>query len=617
MDERKKRGKNRLPIIIFFLLFISTINYFGNGITMEGLAAPSEHIVQLAFFYESDSEDNLESIEQIILDVEDIYSNLDVAWYDVTDRENETLAGNFFNGYNVPEEENFDYPFLFIGDFYFSYDTINSSSISEVIEGYEGTDVALWPEWTVTWSTGLAFFYNSSSPYITGSGNSALSIIRSLDRIHVHSIIIDLNDSEHNNDLLQEYFIEYSGARQSAEVAVFIGNDSHFLRDDEITYGRLNDTLLLFADRTTPLKNVSVNDSSRERNDEICVLIFYYPTCRECVEALDYVREMKRKDPRLNVTEYNCLKRENEALKQTYFEHFGLPRRKWGPLGVIIGDEVYTNPDDLEAGFENEVKRYPEGCDCPELDVDEDLPEKVFRSFGIMGIIIAGIIDGVNPCAFVTIIFFTSYLLIRKKEKRDIFFVGLSFTLGVFITYLLMGIGIYRLLYYIKNLSTISSLMYPITGVMALIFGIYSILDYIKVKRGKAKEMTLQLPDSVKKLSRKTIRTHLKSKNMIILAAFTGAVVSLLEFMCTGQVYLPTIVLVIGNPDLRARALFYLVIYNLMFIWPLVVIFFAAYYGATSKKLVSIFEKHLGLTKILMAVLFFILAAFMFVLSYS
>jgi len=146
--------------------------------------------------------------------------------------------------------------------------------------------------------------------------------------------------------------------------------------------------------------------------------------------------------------------------------------------------------------------------------------------------------------------------------------------------------------------------------------GIFSIFDYYKVKKGRSKEMSLQLPGPIKKMTRKVIRRHTRSKYILAMALFTGILISLLEFMCTGQVYLPTIIYIAGIPGYRGRAFIYLVLYNVMFILPLIAIFLAVYFGTSSKKIVSTFQKRLGLVKLLLAALFFGLAAFMFMYTY-
>ena len=65
----------------------------------------------------------------------------------------------------------------------------------------------------------------------------------------------------------------------------------------------------------------------------------------------------------------------------------------------------------------------------------------------------------------------------------------------------------------------------------------------------------------------------------------SGFVVSILEFTCTGQVYLPTILFVTNIPSMRVSATSYLVLYNVMFIVPLLIIFGIVYWGVTSEQL--------------------------------
>jgi len=93
----------------------------------------------------------------------------------------------------------------------------------------------------------------------------------------------------------------------------------------------------------------------------------------------------------------------------------------------------------------------------------------------------------------------------------------------------------------------------------------------------------------------------------------TGLVISLLELACTGQVYLPTIIFVSSMPELRLRAIFYLLLYNLLFILPLVVVFILAYFGTTSKDLTRFLQKRAAAVKLGMAVLFLALGGWLLV----
>ena len=64
-----------------------------------------------------------------------------------------------------------------------------------------------------------------------------------------------------------------------------------------------------------------------------------------------------------------------------------------------------------------------------------------------LGVVLsAALIDGVNPCAFATIIFFLSYLHIARRSRREILQVGAAFIIGVFVTYFAMGAGLIQLM---------------------------------------------------------------------------------------------------------------------------------------------------------------------------
>jgi len=52
-----------------------------------------------------------------------------------------------------------------------------------------------------------------------------------------------------------------------------------------------------------------------------------------------------------------------------------------------------------------------------------------FKQFSLWGVLIAGLIDGLNPCAFATIVFLVSYLSFLGKASKEILTYGIIFTL--------------------------------------------------------------------------------------------------------------------------------------------------------------------------------------------
>jgi cytochrome c biogenesis protein CcdA len=246
--------------------------------------------------------------------------------------------------------------------------------------------------------------------------------------------------------------------------------------------------------------------------------------------------------------------------------------------------------------------------DEKEIKKAEDSMIARYKSLGVLTILSAGLIDGVNPCAFATLVFFISYLAFVGRKRREILWVGLGFSGAVFITYLLIGFGILSFVQHLSFLPIFSRVVYLVTIAFALVLGAYSLYDYVQLKRGRPSEMKLQLPNFLKKRIHQTIRRESRSSRYLLAALLAGFTISLLEFSCTGQVYLPTILFVTNIPSLKTSAFSYLVLYNVMFIVPLLAIFGITYWGVTSEQLAFFLQKRASAIKLLTSLVFFGLA---------
>jgi hypothetical protein len=239
-----------------------------------------------------------------------------------------------------------------------------------------------------------------------------------------------------------------------------------------------------------------------------------------------------------------------------------------------------------------------------------------FQSLRISTIALAGLADGVNPCAFTTIVFLLSAMGYLGRSRRQILLVGLSFTFAVFVTYLLLGIGLMAAVKHFSVRSGVSQVVTYAVAAVALGLAGWSFFDGVRTLRsGKVPRAALGLPKSIKAAIHWVIRVGLRSPYLVLGSLVVGFLVSLLESFCTGQVYVPTILVMVraGGPG-RARALGLLVFYNIMFILPLAAIMVAAYCGVGSQRLGQILRDHLAAFKFAMAALFAGLAAVLLVL---
>lgn len=226
---------------------------------------------------------------------------------------------------------------------------------------------------------------------------------------------------------------------------------------------------------------------------------------------------------------------------------------------------------------------------------------------------LAGLADGLNPCAFTTIVFLVSLLAVAGRRGRVVLLGGLAFCAASFATYLLIGFG---LLAGLQRLQAVAWLRVAIewTSIGALVvLGVLSLLDAWRYARtGDSRRVLLQLPGGIKRLVHNVARTRMRSPAALGAGFACGAAVTALESVCTGQMYLPTLVLMSREGGTRPWGL--LLLYNLMFVVPLLAVFGLSALGVRSQRLTAWTRLHVVTAKLLLAVVFLLLAA-LFVLQ--
>ncbi len=189
-------------------------------------------------------------------------------------------------------------------------------------------------------------------------------------------------------------------------------------------------------------------------------------------------------------------------------------------------------------------------------------------AIGLSIVLVSGFLDGVNPCAFATLAFFVSYLLGSGLTESRTLMVGLVFALGVSGAYLAMGAGLYSLAKVLDTRAWSRLVIRLIGAAVAITLGLLSAADAVYVLKGRHDSVIMRLPRLLMPRIHAMIRV-LRANRFLLPAAFlTGVVVSGLEFMCTGQVYIPTILYMMSQATDRHLAIVFLVLYNLAFILP-------------------------------------------------
>ena len=343
---------------------------------------------------------------------------------------------------------------------------------------------------------------------------------------------------------------------------------------------------------------------------------FYQVGCHECDRAGYDLRYLKGQYPQLVIHEFDI--KEQAPLAEWLGQKNGVPpsKRLTAPA-AFLGSDALLGEQVNAHNLERVIQRYlSTGAEAywttqSDLSVAEAGILQRFQSFGALTVVAAGLIDGLNPCAFATIVFFISYLSFVGRRGREILLVGAMFALGVFLTYLGVGIGLLKALAALPFLPAISRYLYGLTALFCLALAAGSLYDWYQMRRGRPDEMKLKLPTRLRRHINRVIREGANVQAIAGVAFLTGAVISLIELACTGQVYLPTIIFVLGVPALRVQALLYLLLYNVLFVLPLVTVFVLAYWGTTSERLGQFVNRRTGAIKLATAGLFVLLGAWM------
>ncbi len=347
------------------------------------------------------------------------------------------------------------------------------------------------------------------------------------------------------------------------------------------------------------------------REHKVEVYLFYSPHCGHCIRLeKEFIPQLQEKyKDKIALRYMDITKEENLkaliALSKTYkVEHSAVPT-------VFVGNSCLVGVKDIENNLESLIdKYYGSRTSFPYLLPGVNLEEE-FRHLSFFTIITAGLIDGINPCAFAVIVFFISFLTVYGYQKKEIVYVGSFYILSVFITYILIGVGLFGFLYSLRHFYFLMKLFYYFIAATCFLLAAFSLYDYFRfVRTGESEGMILQLPKFLKKKINLVIGGGLRKRQSrrvveLCLVAFgVGFSVSLLEAACTGQVYIPTIALILKIGTLRWKAFSYLVVYNIMFVLPLIVIFLLSLLGVNSQYFNRFLKKNLGKIKIFMFLLF-------------
>lgn len=285
-------------------------------------------------------------------------------------------------------------------------------------------------------------------------------------------------------------------------------------------------------------------------------IVEYYGinSCSDCLIVENFLNDIAKKYG-VDIVKKDLSNKEIEKEFIRLTEDMNIPTVV--PLVVVKGiplvgrEAIETNLEDLIMGRE--------------VDVDKPLKS----TLGLLYVMVAGLIDGVNPCALAMLIFFLTILL-GLDEKKNIFYASMAYILGTFVVYTLLGFGLMRALLFIEGMKVLTLLVYLAVIILCMVAFLLNVHDYIELRKGNFNIKNM-LSKRIKKKIHTIIENNVGEKVVYTLVFLTGAVVSVLEFACTGQVYIPTLTF-ISSQGGNGFYYTYILVYNICFIVPLIAV---------------------------------------------
>ncbi len=357
------------------------------------------------------------------------------------------------------------------------------------------------------------------------------------------------------------------------------------------------------------------------KNSEISLVVidyFFEPGCPDCLHVKQQVMPEleERFEGFCKVNRYNVNEEANVLILARYQDALKITKNE--PVCMVVDYQYVFNgfkkiKKDMFGRIDESVAlRMAPGWVQPkpivrpgEEGMDVSILRQRMSQWTIPGLMIAGLGDGVNPCAIGTLVFFLSLLAVSRVRGRALILMGVSFCVASFVTYTAIGFALLRALYLLDSFD------YARQGfgiVMAGILAVLAILSFRDAYRYRierdAAAVTLQLPASIKMLTHRIMKAGLGMGNLILAGLMIGTAVTALESICTGQLYIPVLVSIIKLVPNDMTAWKYLLLYNGMFIVPLVVVFVAVSQGLKTERLLNWSKCNVVLSKVILGLFF-------------
>ena len=384
--------------------------------------------------------------------------------------------------------------------------------------------------------------------------------------------MLEINDNSENRQKFLAIPLPEGQGTERRIPAIFIG--SHAMIGEEEVRAHFEEYILAEQERIDSGTPANPHQTSPAPGLPVVALYFYSDSCSHCEKVKPIIANISARYPDLNLTpleiNHNAANRE---LFNNISSRYGIPNP--GVPTIFIGNSVLIGEAEVTNRLEPEIlaerQRIASGIPSKLGNLTPVLPgiQPAIPALSLYMVVFAALVDSMNPCGLSVLVFLLISMAAAGDRKR-ILLVGGVYIAAMFLFHLFVGIGLFSAF----ALSGLSKPFSIIGGIIALVLGIITLADVLRNRE----TYLLSIPESGKGL----LGTYIRQATMP--AAFIlGILAGILGFSCTGGIYI-SILGLMGRDMTVMTGLPWLVLYNIVFVLPLVLVTLFAAYGISPER---------------------------------
>jgi len=326
----------------------------------------------------------------------------------------------------------------------------------------------------------------------------------------------------------------------------------------------------------------------------VTVEYFYIPGCAKCEKATPVIEKIiSSYGSMVNFIKYNS----NEEGRSLAIEYQipGTPSViiNKNPQRLISYESYNGDTSKLENILRDEIKNASRSTAVSNVSPRE----KIILS--VPSVFVVGFLAGFNPCLLAILAFIASVTLANTRRRRDVLLIVLMFSLGIFVTYLIFGIGLLSIIEREPGLQgSIKNFLVVLIGFL----GIWHLYDAYHLRKNT--ESSFYTPKAFIRLTESVTK-----KVSLPASFFIGALFSLIKAPCVGAVYFVVLDMVRSG---KGTGYLYLAAYNFGVVLPVLVLGGAIAFGLNPEKVEKFRKDKRSVMRLITGITLLVIAVLMY-----